>query len=257
MHIRILICISTLLLTHIANATQLSGREVALKMDAIDTSSDGTRDATMVIQRGNQQLVRKLAILNKKFGEDERSLIRFVAPADVRDTQYLSWTYEDPQQEDDMWVFFPSDNLVRRISGGGKKGSFMRSDFANEDIENRAVDDDVHTFVELSKLNTRDVYVIESKPIAAKAKDSNYHHRRSWVDQEYWIPLQIEYYDTRGRLIKRLSQGDIQHIDGIWTATKLVMETPRRKSKTLMQYDNVRFNVGHATSRFEQSALKR
>jgi hypothetical protein len=31
---------------------------------------------------------------------------------------------------------------VRRISGGGKKGSFMRNDFANEVIENREVDDE-------------------------------------------------------------------------------------------------------------------
>jgi len=30
------------------------------------------------------------------------------------------------------------------LSGGGKKGSFMRSDFANEDIEKREVDDDEH-----------------------------------------------------------------------------------------------------------------
>ena len=43
-----------------------------------------------------------------------------------------------------MWVFLPAESLVRRISGGGRKGSFMRSDFANEDIEKREVDDDEH-----------------------------------------------------------------------------------------------------------------
>ncbi|MEM9620495.1 MAG: outer membrane lipoprotein-sorting protein, partial [Pseudomonadota bacterium] len=247
-----LLGVSTLfLMPSVAQTSHPTGREIAEKMDQIDSSEDGTRDATMVIQRGNQQLVRKLAILNKKFGDDERSLIRFLEPADVRDTQYLSWTYEDPLQDDDMWVFFPSDNLIRRISGGGKKGSFMRSDFANEDIESRAVDDDTHNFVEVSELGQRQVYVIDSMPIAAKAKDSNYHRRRSWVDAEYWIALQVEFYDARDRLIKKLSQGDIQHIDGIWTATKLVMETPRRKSRTLMQYNNVRFNVGHSSARFE------
>ena len=38
-----------------------------------------------------------------------------------------------------MWVYLPAESLVRRISGGGQKGAFMRSDMANEDIEDRAV----------------------------------------------------------------------------------------------------------------------
>ncbi len=246
-----------LFLAGAAFADSLSGRDIIARVDAVDSSLDGQRQATMAINRGNQRLVRQLAMKNKKFGEDERSLIRFIEPADVRDTQYLSWTYEATEQDDDMWVYFPSENLVRRISGGGKKGSFMRSDFANEDIERRAVDDDVHTFVEESTLNGRPVYIVESRPIPTKAKDSNYAKRKSWVDAEYWLPLQVEYFDRRDRLLKRLTQGGIEHIDGIWTATKLIMETPRRKSRTLMQYTDVRYNVGLTDSTFEQTALKR
>ena len=242
----------------VASGAELpTGRDIIARVDAVDTSSDGERRATMVIERGNQRLVRELAMRSKKFGVDERSLIRFVEPADVRDTQFLSWTYEAADVEDDMWVFFPSENLVRRISGGGKKGSFMRSDFANEDIEPRAVDDDLHTLIETTTLGDREAYLVESRPIPAKAKDSNYAKRRIWVDTEYWLPLQIEYFDRRDRLLKRLTQGGIEEIDGIWTATKLIMETPRRKSRTLMQYDDIRYDVDIPDSAFEQTALKR
>ena len=234
-----------------------TGRDVIARVDAVDTSFDGERRATMVIERGSERLVRELAMRSKKFGVDERSLIRFVEPADVRDTQFLSWTYEAAGVEDDMWVFFPSENLVRRISGGGKKGSFMRSDFANEDIEPRAVDDDVHTMIERTTLADREAYLVESRPTPAKAKDSNYAKRRIWVDTEYWLPLQIEYFDRRDRLLKRLTQGGIEEIDGIWTATKLIMETPRRNSRTLMQYDDIRYDVDITDSAFEQTSLKR
>ena len=239
------------------DAGQLTGREIAQRMRDADTSADGERVATMLIERGSQQLVRELAMRHKKYGHDERTLIRFIEPADVRDTQYLSWTYEAVDQDDDMWVFFPTENLVRRISGGGKKGSFMRSDFANEDIEQRAVDDDEHTLLETSTLDGRDVYVIESQPIPAKARDSNYAKRRLWVDAERWLPLRIEYYDRRDRLLKRMSQGGIEEIDGIWTATKIIMETPRRGSRTLMQYTDVRYDLGLPDGAFEQTALKR
>ena len=245
------------LLASLASADAPTGREIALKMDAVDTSLDSERTATMVIERGSQRLIRELSMRAKKYGIDERSLIRFLEPADVKDTQYLSWTYDAVDQEDDMWVFFPSENLVRRISGGGKKGSFMRSDFANEDIERRSVDDDVHALIEATTLNERDVYVIESRPVPSKAKDSNYALRRIWVDAERWLPLMVEYYDKRERMIKRMSQGGIEEIDGIWTATKLIMETPRKNSRTLMQYSGVRYNIELADSVFEQTALER
>ncbi len=239
------------------SAYSLTGRDIAVKMDEVDTSADSQRNATMVIERAGQKLVRKLKMQGKKYGVDERSLITFEEPADVQDTKYLSWVYDATDQEDDLWVYFPTDNLVRRISGGGKKGSFMRSDFANEDIEQRAVDDDVHTLVEETTMGDRSVYVLESVPIEIKAADSNYAKRKVWVDAEYWLPVKIEYYDQRKRLLKTMIQGDIQNIDGIWTATKLIMETPRKNSKTLMQYFDVQYNVGLDDGAFEQSALKR
>ena len=154
-----------------APAGKLTGRDVAVKMDAVDTSNDSRRTAIMVINRKGQKLMRKMESCNKKYGPDERGLIRFIEPPDVRGIMYLTWSYEDVNRDDDMWIFLPAESLVRRISGGGKKGSFMRSDFANEDIEKT--------------------------------------------------------------------------------------ETPRKESKTLMQYDNVDYNIGLSDSLFEQSNLKR
>ena len=120
-------------------ANELTGRDIAMKMDAVDTSRDGKRTAIMVINRKGQKLVRKMESFTKKYGPDERGLIKFIEPPDVRGIMYLTWSYEDVNRDDDMWIFLPAESLVRRISGGGKKGSFMRSDFANEDIEKKGV----------------------------------------------------------------------------------------------------------------------
>ena len=107
-------------------AEQLTGRDIALKMDAVDTSMDSKRTAIMVINRKGQKLVRKMESCNKKYGPDERGLIKFVEPPDARGIMYLTWSYEDIERDDDMWVFLPAESLVRRISGGGKKGSATR-----------------------------------------------------------------------------------------------------------------------------------
>lgn len=250
--------INLLLVTQVSAAdTQLIGRDIAIKARNADNSQDAQRKATMVIQRGNKQLTRKMRILEKKYGDDKRTLIRFEQPADVRGTQYLSWVYEDVVKNDDLWVYLPTENLIRRISGGGKKGAFMRSDFANEDIEQRAVDDDTHQLIGTETYNDRESYVVESTPIVAKVGDSNYAKRRQWIDHEYWLPLKIEYYDKRGRLLKTLIQGEIKLINGIWTATKLVMQTPSKKSRTLLQYLEVSYNNDLQDNLFQQSSLKR
>ncbi len=238
-------------------AGKLTGRDIAEKMDRAQHVKDATRVASMLIERRAQQLNRKMLMRAKRYGVDERSVIRFDEPADVRDTQYLSWVYDDPKKDDDLWVYFPSENMIRRISGGGKKGSFMRSDFANEDIEARAVDDDTHVLLEETTFDGKAVYVIESTPIPIKAKDSSYSKRKIWVDKAIWLPLQVEFYDKRGKLLKTLLNGGIEEIDGVWTATKLIMETPQRKSRTLMQYHDVTYNSGLGDELFNQSSLKR
>ena len=47
---------------------------------------------------------------------DERNLIKFIEPPDVRAIMYLTWSYEDIERGDDMWVFLPAESSVRRIS---------------------------------------------------------------------------------------------------------------------------------------------
>ena len=238
-----------------ALAAELTGREIALKMDAVDTSSNSKRTAVMVINRKGHKLVRKMESFSKKFGPDERRLIKFIEPPDVRGIMYLTWSYKDVDRDDDMWVFLPAESLVRRISGGGKKGSFMRSDFANEDIEKKEVDDDDHKLLRSEEFSGVDCYVVER--VAKKQKDTNYSKRVVWVRKDTWLPMKVEYYNKRGKHFKTAIYGGFKEIKGIWTFTKIMAETPRKRSKTLMQYDNVDYNIGLSDSIFEQSNLKR
>ncbi len=251
----VLFVILLVYLTCPARAEQLTGLNIALKMDAVDTSRDSKRTAVMVINRKGQKLMRKMESCNKKYGPDERGLIKFIEPPDVRGIMYLIWSYEDVNRDDNMWVFLPAESLVRRISGGSKKGSFMRSDFANEDIEKREVDDDEHKLLRSEEFSGVNCYVVER--IAKKQKDTNYSKRVVWVRKDTCLPMKVEYYNKRGKHFKTAIYGGFKEIKGIWTVTKIMAETPLKRSKTLMQYDNVDYNIGLSDSIFEQSNLKR
>jgi outer membrane lipoprotein-sorting protein len=207
----------------VTQAAELSGRDIALKMDGVDTSKDYKRTAVMVIDRKGQKLIRKMEMYNKKYGPDERGLIKFIEPPDARGIMYLTWGYEDIERDDDMWVFLPAESLVRRISGGGKKGSFMRSDFANEDIEKREVDDDEHRLLRSEEFSGLDCYVVER--ISKKQKDTNYSKRVVWVRKDIWLPVKTEYYNKRGKHFKTAIFGGFKKIKGIWTVTRIMVET--------------------------------
>ncbi len=239
---------------------QMNGREIMLRVDAVDTSRDTSMKSTMVIERGSLKLVREMVHFTKQYGEglkDERSLIRFVQPADVYKTAYLTWSYDAIDREDDMWVYLPAENLVRRISGGGKKGAFMRSDLANEDIEDRSVDDDTHELAGSKEVAGADCWVVESTPKKELQQDSNYSKRVVFVRKDIWLPVRVEYYDKRGRMIKTAIHGGFKQINSIWTITRSIFETPARKTRTLFQRTDIVYNSGIDDALFLQSSLKR
>ncbi|WP_415717919.1 outer membrane lipoprotein-sorting protein [Maridesulfovibrio sp.] len=238
-----------------SSAAAITGREVAERMDAVDVSKCGQMDVVMVIRRGEQKMARVMTVRKKKFGDSEKQVIHFAKPADVRGTSYLTWAYKDVGMEDDMWVYMPSESLVRRISGGGKKGPFMRSDYANEDISRREVADDKHTLVGEENLFGVDCYVVEMVPVLP-AK-TNYTKRLVWIRKDIWLPAKIEYYNKKNTMFKELLYGGYQKIQGIWTTTRQKMTTPARGTETIMEYRNVEYNTGLDDAIFQQTDLKR
>lgn len=242
-------------ITEAPASTTLTGRDIARLVDEVDTSLDTRKTMLMVIERGGQRLMRKMESFTKKFPPDERSLIRFETPSDIRDTSYLTWSWESPERQDDMWVYLPTENLVRRISGGGKTGSFMRSDLANEDIEKRAVIDDKQKLLKEETIDGFDCWVVEYLPV--DKGETGYSKRLAWIRKDIKLPIRIDYYDKREKLCKKTLYGGFKRIQGIWTSTRILVTTPRKKSRTLIQLTDIRYNTGLPSTFFEQSNLTR
>lgn len=241
-------------------ASDLTGRDIMLKMDNVDNSQDRIVHATMTIERGSEKLTRRIESLTKKYGDtfkDDRTLIRFIDPADVRGTLYLTWSWDDINREDDMWIYIPAESLVRRISGSGRKGSFMRSDLANEDLQIRSVDEDIHTLIKNTDINGIDCWVIESIPKKGSENDTHYSKRITYVRKDIFLPTKVDYYDKGGHLLKTATHGGFRQIDSIWTATKSLYETPGRGTRTMIDRTEVQYNKGLDDGLFLQSNLKR
>jgi outer membrane lipoprotein-sorting protein len=233
----------------------LSGRDIALRWEQVDNSQSSSYRATSVISRKSQSLTRIMDIKRVKTPDSEKQLIVFLEPPDVRGTSYLTWAYQDYRKDDDMWVFLPAESLTRRIAGGARKGPFMRSDYALEDIFKREVDEDTWELLGEENLTGALCYRLEATPVDRSA--TNYAKKRIWVRQDIFLPTKVEYYGAKGKLLKTLILGDFQNIQGVWLALRQRMTGADGNSVTTLELTEVVFNEPLAADLFQPQNLKR
>lgn len=237
----------------------MTGHDLAVKMDEVDNSTDSYSAGRMKIVRGSKTLTRSFELFTKQMKpnkEEEHVLFLFHEPADVKGTIYLEWTYSGLDKEDDLWVYLPSENLVRRLSGSSLYSSFMRSDFANEDLQNLDdVEEYTYDLIGSEVVNGIDCYILDRMPKAGK--DTQYSKHRQWVRKDNYLRYKMEFYDKKGKLIKTTYFDECAKIDGVWTNTKNRVVRADGKSTTYVDWTDIRYNIGLKDERFDHSQLRR
>ena len=143
-------------------------RAIMEKVDARDDGDHQTSDMEMVlIDKKGQKRVRKIHTFSKDKGEDTMRLMFFLHPADVKDTAFLTYDYDDPDKDDDQWLYLPALRKTKRIATSDKSSSFMGSDLNYSDMTSRDLEDYDFSFYEKAKeseVRGKKVYVIWSVP---------------------------------------------------------------------------------------------
>jgi len=102
-----------------------------------------------------------------------------------------------------------------------------------------------------------DCYKIEM--IRKEGIESGYSRLIMWVIKDSFVPIAIDYYDRENPelLLKTLIQYDIKNVDGIPTATKMVMYNQQENSQTSIEMLEVKYNLNLDDSLFTERYLKR
>jgi outer membrane lipoprotein-sorting protein len=216
-------------------------------------ADDGRSEVAMVITDGRGRTrEREFTILRKDFveGGEQRYYVYFYAPNDVRRTTFMAW--KNPDGDDSRWIFVPALDLVKPLSANDKKSSFVGSDFAYEDVSGRHWSEDAHTLVGEEALGDWTTWKIESVP-----KEDDYFAKKiSWIDQASGLVVREEYYDDKDRELKVFEVLEIQDVDGIPTATKRKMTTPRKDNTTVITFGDPQYDVGISEDIFSERYLK-
>ncbi len=222
-----------------ARAQELTGDDIIQKVNDILSpgSSHGTSKMTIITTSGKE---RTFVMESWSKNDGEKNLIRYSEPRRVKDQAVLMLN-----NADDIWMYFPRTQRVRKLATHAKKQKMQGSDFSYEDMGSgdAFITDFTAKRLDDGKAEGENCYCVEL--VKKKDSDMSYSRLIMWVIKENFYPIVIEYFDEDDseRRIKRLVQSDIRVIDEIPTAWKVVMTNEEDNSRTTMEVVDIEYNI--------------
>jgi outer membrane lipoprotein-sorting protein len=222
--------------------------------------SRGEITMTLVSESGAKR-VRQTTSVSKLLpnGVDQRRLIRFLSPADVKGTGTLMIEHADG--DDDIWIYLPALRKVRRLVANNKKDSFVGTDFSYGDIIGHRVDDWTYTYAGTEDVDGVKAHVIEATPKNPEAAtNSGYGKRKMWIRTDNHVAIKGEYWDTAGAPVKQFSARDVREIDPAehkWQAFHLEMKNIQTGHSTTIEVGKLEVGVGLDDEQFTERYLEK
>ena len=219
-----------------------------------------TRSTFRLINAAGQQRVRETDGQTKLIPgtTDNRRLVNFLSPADVRGTKTL--LIEHSVADDDIWIYLPAMKKVRRLVASNKKDSFVGTDFSYGDVIGHKVEDWNHELMPPQQIDGRDCYVVASTPKRPDVADNTgYSKRLSWIDKESFVAVRSEIYDQGGALLKRTRAEDVQLVDAgnhRYQPMRLTAENVQTGHRTIIEFSHFKSNVGVGDEVFSARSLE-
>jgi len=227
-------------------------RGIMGKVDARDDGDNQTSDMEMIlIDKNGQERVRKIHSFGKDKGKDRLRLMFFIEPADVKNTGFLTYDYDDPKRDDDQWLYLPALRKTKRIASSDKSGSFMGSDLNYSDMTSRNLEDFDFSFYGEKKemdVDGAKVWVIESIPRTKKViEETGYEKSILFVRQDNYFVIRAISYEEKQGYKKYMEVKHLEKIEGIWVATEMHVTRKRGNAnefvhKTILKLTNIKFN---------------
>jgi len=245
----------------ISSLFAISALEIAQKVHDRDEGDNITSNMKMIlIDKNNKKRVRDLKTYTKNKGEDTLKLMFFLTPADVKNTGFLTYDYEDSSKDDDQWLYLPELRKVKRIASSDKSSSFMGSDFTYSDMTSRNVQDYTYKIMKEPTIKGHKTWQMLVVPKTEKTIDeTGYTKSIVFVRQDNFVIVQALNYIKIGKKLKYMMVTGLEKIDGIWTTTKIQMVTKKGKKtlhKTIFEFSDIKYNQDLEESFFSTRTIE-
>ncbi|MGH7290847.1 MAG: outer membrane lipoprotein-sorting protein, partial [Myxococcota bacterium] len=231
------------------DAIPLSSKDVAERWHRRLATRHFSAHVRMQMDLGGLREERVLKVHRDDEGGDERVLIRFDAPPDLRNVGLLY--LEHAGRPNDYFLYQPAMGRIRRLPQ-----SIADDDVYGIDLEflgfgvAQSAPTEI-TAMTRETLNGRAVYKLEER---ATVPNTRFESRRTWVDAQSFVPWRTEH--LRGERVvlvaETLEVGDVQ---GVATPRRMRFAKPIEKREVLLHVDSVDYEAPIPEEHFSALAL--
>ena len=243
----------------------MSAKEIMVKNE--EARKVSVYEARAVLTTGNageSPKVKDFTIWRKvqPDGIHNSTLTRFHAPAEVRDEGIL--IIENASGKNDVLLYLPNFKKIRRVESQQQSGSFMGSVFSYSDIATPHVDDYQYKTLGTEPCMGDPKLVctkIENTPANEEVKNRiGYSKSIIWVRPDNFMVERADYYQTDGKLWKKLKATEIKIIDQKnkkWLAHSLSITNQITNDFTELHFSNVDVTKDISDALFTQQNLQK
>ena len=167
-----------------------------------------------------------------------RIMLRVEAPADLAGAAYL---VREGEKMDEMYLYLPAMQRVRRITGASLDGQLWGTDLSYNDlkqIQNAFSGASVTMEPAAAKYDGRDVSVLTFAP--RKEDGSRYTSMRARIDQQTCVPLSVEFIDPSGvRKTLTVKAADLKQSNSRWYAEEAQVKDIKNGTHTRLKVTGV------------------
>ncbi|UCC13043.1 MAG: outer membrane lipoprotein-sorting protein [candidate division WOR-3 bacterium] len=236
-----------------AHAQEMTAQDIINTMTETmnPEQTEGKMEMTIMTSSGEE---RTFLYHTYSKGGGEMSLMKYLEPSRVKGQTILMLN-----DANDIWTYFPRTKRIRKLASHAKKQKLEGSDFSYEDMGGSDEFINEYDAVRLDdeKKEGRTCYKLE---LTRKPEGSaGYSRLVIWVDQEYMVPLVIDYYHDEDNSLreKQLICRDIQLIDNIYTPMQYTMYNKLDNTKTTMKIVEVHYDVDLPDDLFTEQGMQR
>ena len=254
MYRKLITTLLALMLSSVINAETLTDADdivMRANLAAYYAGGDGRSEVRMIITDAqDRQQRRQFTVLRRDIEDlnDQQFLVVFSQPSDVRGTVFLVDKHVD--RDDDRWLYLPGLDLVKRISAGDKRTSFVGAHYFYEDVSGRPHTEDTHELID----TTAEFYVMRHQPIDPGSAEFAIYV--TWIVGASFLTLKIEYTNPAGDLYRLVEVLKVEDIDGHPTVMASRVSDLLTGGKTDMQFRYIKYDVGLPESVFTERSLR-
>lgn len=162
--------------------------------------------------------------------------MEYLEPARVRGIRMLFLN-----KGGEIWTYFPRTGRTRKIASHMKHQKVMGSDFSYEDYAGGEFEENYKSKL-LGEEKEAGVNCYKLELIPTKS-DVSYSKLITWIEKERFVLRRTDFYDEKGKPLKRLICSDYKQVNGYLTPGKFIMKNLKDKGETVMEVKEMEYDT--------------